>query len=1315
MIIYGSNDALTILFGVIVIVLILPGQGEIPSSGTLPDLSDSLISINESISKEAELIKSQAIDNESIEASMQNLPLSFIENHGQSSENVKFMVKTTGQTVFFTPSGVIFSLSSGNNSSTVHMIFNDSSPERIVGEQLLPGKANFLVGNDSSKWIVEIPTFRSIRYKELYPGVDLVFKSQGGDLKHEFILSPESDPSRIAMAYTGQESLSLTENESLLIRTADGDLTDSAPICYQEIDGITAYIEGKYRYVNDHTIGFEIGHYDRGHPLVIDPSLHFSTYLGGSNNDSGLGMAIDSNGNAYITGHTTSTNFPGKNQIQAANAGSIDSFVAKINADGLTLAYCTYLGGSGDDCAKAIAVDGSGDAYITGYTKSANFPTKNAIQTSNAGSNDAFISKINADGSALAYSTYLGGSGDDYAEAIAVDGSGNAYITGYTDPASFPTKNPIQASNAGLWDAFVTKINADGSDLIYSTYLGGSGFEYGIGIATDNSGNAYITGPTYSTNFPTKNPIQTSNAGMMDAFVSKINSAGSALAYSTYLGGSFNDYAEDIAVDGSGNAYITGYTISSNFPTQKPIQASNAGIWNSFVTKINPTGSTLVYSTYLGGSGISFGHGIDVDSAGNAYITGETNSADFPILNPIIASSINSYDVFLSKINASGLALDYSTCLGGAGYDYAKGIAVDDFGNVYISGYTESGNFPMVNPIQAFNAGSKDAFMAVVRSSELIPRPSQVLSPVIGAIELSGSTNTCSNTRWCFWQHKGDEHEGKTGIGAADDSYAWDINLNAPAIDTDKGQPVYAAAPGRVSETYGGSPNADDVSATYGQVLIEHSYRGSKWWSGYLHLANIQVKRGQNVTTGTVIGYISNKNVPDGNNHLHFVVYTGANSHGNLISFDASIKPRYEYYGIDVNGDGKADLTDISGKDYINTLLSRGDGTYDLRTFIPWTGYATGAGIWRLDDIDSDGMIDLVHIVGGNFINTWFSKGDGTFALKYFQPSPEYFTGVGIWYITDANGDSMSDLVHISGGDFINTWVSNGDGTYSIKHFSPWPGYATGIGYWIMGDINGDTMADPLHLIGDFINSWVSRGDGTYIIKYFRPSSGYNTGIGKWLIGDINGDGKTDLMHIAGDSANTWISNGDGTFSIKTFNPWPGYSTGVGRWYAADVNGDGLTDLEHIIGGDFINSWISKGDGKFSLKYFSPWPGYGTALGEWKVGDANADGKTDLEHIVGRDFVNTWLSKGDGTFSIKYFDQSMRDHSTANGYTRGSDSNVSPEIKQDISIDNNTLSGVYGIRSSTDLIKLQTDGTAIFNQVTEEDLKRCTPESSRKE
>ena len=422
-------------------------------------------------------------------------------------------------------------------------------------------------------------------------------------------------------------------------------------------------------------------------------TLGYSTYLGGTapSTDIGFGIAVDGSGNAYVTGSTTSTIFPLQSPFQGSFAGIQDAFVTKLNAAGNTLAYSTYLGGTGTDDSRGIAVDSSGNAYMTGYTQSSNFPLQSPFQGSYAGSQDAFVTKLNAAGNTLAYSTYLGGNSQESGQDIAVDGSGNAYVTGSTTSSNFPLLNPFQGGFTGSQDAFVTKFNAAGNSLGYSTYLGGNNLDDGLGIAVDGSGNAYITGYTQSSNFPLQNPYQ-GFAGSIDAFVTKFNAAGNTLAYSTYLGGNNFDYGNDIAVDGSGNAYVVGTTYSPNFPVQNAYQSTKPGGASAdvYLTKFNPAGNTLAYSTYLGGTGTDDGLGIAVDGNSNAYVTGYTQSSNFPILNPFQGSLLGSQDVFVTKFNAVGNALSYSTYLGGNNLDNGQDIAVDGSGNAYVTGYTRS-------------------------------------------------------------------------------------------------------------------------------------------------------------------------------------------------------------------------------------------------------------------------------------------------------------------------------------------------------------------------------------------------------------------------------------------------------------------------------------------------------------------------------------------------------------------------------------------------------------------------------------------------
>jgi hypothetical protein len=491
-------------------------------------------------------------------------------------------------------------------------------------------------------------------------------------------------------------------------------------------------------------VAFELAKYDSTRPLYIDP-LIYSSYLGGSGSDGGSSIAVDHAGNAYVTGSTSSTDFPTMDPLQPTNHSTAqypsNAFVTKINPAGSALVYSTYLGGSGDDFGNGIAVDRSGDAYLIGFTSSTDFPTKNPIQPSNAGAgngtgNTAFVAKLNSTGSALVYSTYLGGSsGDDVGNGIAADSSGNAYVIGSTQSSDFPvTPGAFQTTCVVLnyhscQTVFVSKINKTGSALVYSTYLGGSGGprgngEFGEGIAADSAGNAYVTGYTYSTDFPTKNPLQPNNKSA-NAFISKINPAGSALVYSTYLGGSEWDSGQAIAVDGNGNVYVTGAAGSYDFPTKNPLQPTLAGDVDAFAAKINSAGSALIYSTFLGGGrnintgnpGESGGTAIAADSSGNTYVTGGTTSPTFPLWNPYQSWFAGIEDAFVTKINATGSAFDYSTYFGSQTWNYSSygsGIAADSSGNAYVTGGTDSPTLPTMNAFQPTYAGDNDAFVAKI-------------------------------------------------------------------------------------------------------------------------------------------------------------------------------------------------------------------------------------------------------------------------------------------------------------------------------------------------------------------------------------------------------------------------------------------------------------------------------------------------------------------------------------------------------------------------------------------------------------------------
>ncbi len=683
------------------------------------------------------------------------LPLAFEENRGQTDARVRFLVRARGMTAFLCPTETVFALHSSVPKGTPHedrgtgddaerrtevvrlrFVGANAVPE-IEARDPLPGRCNYLIGNVPSRWITDVSTCARVAVRELWPGVDVVWRGgEDGRLAYDLVLAPGANVAAVAFEFEGAHETTALRDGSLRIATELGELRHTRPVAYQVADGARCEVDAAFTVTADGRVGFTVGACDSSRPLVIDPSLTYSTYLGGSSTstagDMGYAVAVDAMGAAYVAGRTLSTDFPTQSVFQSSLAGSNDGFVSKISPSGSSLVWSTYLGGSGSDIVYAIAIDASGAAHVTGNTLSTDFPTQSPLQGTYGGGGtyvgggDAFVTKLAPSGSSLAWSTYLGGSGDDNGQAIAVDGSGAAYVAGYTTSSNFPTQSPLQAAHSGGGrDAFVAKFNAGGSALIYSTFLGGSDVDTGFGIAVDSTGNAHVCGDTRSTDFPTQSPLQgTHGGGEYDGFVAKLDASGSALAWSTYLGGSSYDNARDVDVDASGAAYVAGYTTSdrpgysqsAEFPiTAAAFQGTRAGTSDAFVAKFGTSGSTLVYSTFLGGSGVDSGMGVAVDSGGAATIVGNTTSSDFPTASPAQSSyGGGSRDVFVTKLGASGSTVVFSTYLGGSGADVAGvgGIALDSTGAAHVTGDTTSTNFPLQSALQATYGAPRDAFVA---------------------------------------------------------------------------------------------------------------------------------------------------------------------------------------------------------------------------------------------------------------------------------------------------------------------------------------------------------------------------------------------------------------------------------------------------------------------------------------------------------------------------------------------------------------------------------------------------------------------------
>jgi hypothetical protein len=685
------------------------------------------------------------------------LPLAFEVNEGQTDTTVDFVSRGPGYTLFLGATEAAFALavpprddkgvrrlpsrspsrtpSAVPTSTALRMQLAGSNPRASKRElQPLPGKVNYFLGSDPSKWRTNVAIYAQVEYQNVYPGVDLRYYGNERELEYDFIVAPGADPKAIRLTFDGAREFNIDADGNLLLHTAAGsELQLRKPFIYQEKGSDREEIKGGFVLAEGH-VGFQLGAYDANRPVVIDPTLVYSTHLGGAHSSSGQGIAVDAAGNVYVTGDTNAVDFPTAKPLQRAQGGSTNVFITKLSPDGSKMLYSTYIGGNGDDVGYGIAVDAAGNAYVTGDTSSANFPLEKPLQKNFGGIFDAFALKISSDGSKLIYSTFVGGSQGDRGDAIAVDASGSAYITGYTYSTDFPVVNPIEtAFTDGNVHCFVAKVNPAGSALVYSTYLGGGDDrpEQATGIAVDSAGNAYVTGYTNSAKFPSVNPIQ-KFVGPTDVFVTKINAAGSAFAYSTHIGGNADDEGMAIAVDASGSAYVTGETESLDFPTTpgaystKCFAVPTPGRMRElcsggdvFVSKLSPDGSKLVYSTFVNGTDFEVGRGIAVDSAGSAYITGLTTSNDFPSVNPLQkAFGGGDFDAFVFKLSPDGSALVYSSPLGGTGNDGGYAIAVDGKGNAYVTGYTYSTDFPTKNPLRngsgKANPGYRDVFVAKI-------------------------------------------------------------------------------------------------------------------------------------------------------------------------------------------------------------------------------------------------------------------------------------------------------------------------------------------------------------------------------------------------------------------------------------------------------------------------------------------------------------------------------------------------------------------------------------------------------------------------
>jgi uncharacterized protein (TIGR03437 family) len=677
-----------------------------------------------------------------------DLPVSFEANQGQLEPEVYFRTRAGRYQLEFLRNSSRLSWAEGNRGRTIELQFPGSAAAVTVeGAERLPGTTNYFLGPGADEWVTGIPTFRQIVYRDLYPGVDLIFYGQGESIEFDFVVDPGADPSLIRLEFVDgagrrERGLAITTGGELQVGPPNQPLRLLRPVIYQAGESGREMVGGEYVVAPDALVEISLAGYDRTRQLVIDPLIQFSSLLGGAGQETPYAMTIDQVGNIYIAGQTSSTNFPIRAGYDNSINGTSDAFIIKINPSGSAILAATFLGGRNPgDRALDIKLDRDGFVYVCGETSSLNFPIKQGFQNTYRGNTDGFISIFNNNLNQLMFSSYLGGSSFDSITRLAISPDQQIYLTGGTRSTNFPIVDAMQPVLQGRMDAFVTKIDPLGS-IVFSTYLGGpdmglevSEDETGYGIVLDTLQNVYVTGVTSSRNFPLVNAIQPRFGGVEDGFVVKMRGDGRALLYSTYLGGERADRGRAIAVDSFGQAIITGYTFFGDFPTANAFQPAYRGNLDAFVTKLSATGREFIFSTFLGGSGEENSGTINdqipagsvaVDRIGNVYVAGKTSSADFPVRLPVQGGLRGVTDGFISKFDPSGRSLLFSSLIGSTdgsdlGYDErVTALAIDATGGINLVGTALFNDFPILMPFQAnYGGGVSDAFLTRISTADL--------------------------------------------------------------------------------------------------------------------------------------------------------------------------------------------------------------------------------------------------------------------------------------------------------------------------------------------------------------------------------------------------------------------------------------------------------------------------------------------------------------------------------------------------------------------------------------------------------------------
>ncbi|MEN6605243.1 MAG: SBBP repeat-containing protein [Bryobacteraceae bacterium] len=862
----------------------------------------------------------------------QELPLAFEPNMGQAGPGVQFLARGPGYAIFLSPGEVAIQRRDGPYMRLRFGGANGSA--KPAGRNPLPGRSNYFTGTSTRDWKTGVPRYARVHIEEVYPGIAVEFYGSPRNLEFDFVVAPGADPGRIRLVYDGLDGMETAPDGALILRTADCTVEQKRPGVFQEIRGVRHVVEAFYSRTSPNEVAVSVGPYDKRSELRIDPVLVYSSYLGGDTavtggSDYARAVAVDASGNVYVAGGTQSNAYPTTDgALSRTFGGSSDAFVTKFNASG-TVQYSTYLGTSSADEAYAIAVDAGGNAYIAGYTDSTKVPvTTDAYQKTSRGGREGFVAKLAPDGRSLVYATYIGGSTTDEIRGLALAASGEVWVTGRTFSSDFPvTPNAPQTANAGAPDSFLSKLDANGRMLLFSTFGGGTAYDEGTAVAVDSAGNAYVTGYTWSTGFPVTANAYRKTVQFVDAFVTKFSSAG-ALVYSTLVGGYSSDYGLAIAVDAGGNAFVAGRTASNDLPvtysaTQMPagagpLQGSRllqdvlaslksggfGGNEDGFVMVLNQDGSALLKGCYLGGEGRDSANAIALSASGDVYVTGDTQSKDFPVTadatQKTFAGGLS--DGFLVRLNASDLGRTYSTFFGGSRDDAILAVAVDSSGKAHTAGSTSSMDFPAtasLMPAGQRTAGT-DAFVAKWQTDN--PKPAYTILMGGGggstneealdiALDVAGNVYLTGRTFSTNFPVTSGAIQSAPGGGEQGDAFITKLDPQAKTL-------IYS--------TYFGGQNDD-----YGKAIAVDS-SGAAYVVGYTMSSGLPKAVNLNGTYNT--GSFVLKLNPQGDN-IEYLSILGGN--GTVIG-----------YGISVDSSGSAYIAGTSRASNLPTTPQAAQGAY---------------------------------------------------------------------------------------------------------------------------------------------------------------------------------------------------------------------------------------------------------------------------------------------------------------------------------------------------------------------------------------------------